>query len=132
MATYTNVTSCSHKGVTLTGVKSVTWNREITPVISQADGDRTGTVVGDGANAISVTIELEHQGTDPQAANLGLANKGNLVWTTQLVGTPGTVKTHTITDVVLTGIAESTDQANPNGQTLTGRCVDGADTYSIA
>lgn len=130
MAVSTNVQDCAHK-VALTGVKSVQWNREITPIISQADGDRTGTIVGDGANLISVTVEIEHQGSDLESC-LGLANKASLVWKSQDAGAPATLVTHTITDVVMTGIAEATDQANPNSVTLTGRCENGADTYSIS
>jgi len=131
MAVFTNVENVAHGLTPIAGVKSVSYDRTVTPIMSMADGARGNTIVGDGANEITVTIEVESQGDELQAL-IGLANKASLTFDVQQAGDSGATSTVTITDVVFLGTSVSTDQANPNGLTLTGQTEAPADTITIA
>ena len=128
-AVYTNVTACTFT-TAIPNVKSITCTRTMTPLEEQSDGARAPSIVGDLANGIEISIEVSDTGADLQS-RLGLANKASLVFTCQLESAPATVKTHTITNVVLLSCALSTAQDNPNGYTVTGRTATPASTWSI-
>jgi hypothetical protein len=129
-ATYTNITACTFT-TAIPNVKSITVTQTKTPLEEQSDGARSPSIVGDLANGIEVSIEVSDTGAS-LVGRLGFANKASLVFTTQLDSAPATVKTHTITNVVLLTVALSTNQDNPNGYTITGRTTAPADTWSIA
>ena len=131
MAVYTNVEQVTHDAVAINNVRSVSVDVSKPPLLSQSDGKRADSVVGDLGQAIGVTVEIEDDGVD-YTAFIGKANEGDLVFKTQLDSAPATFKTITITDVVFASFSQSTDQAAPNTITLTGRAADQDDTYSIA
>jgi len=125
-AVYTNVEGVTFDAVTIDNVKSVTLNEEKTPLESQSDGARQGTIVGDMAYNVTATVEVEDTGID-YGTTLGLAGAGSLVFEIQLENAAATTKTITATNMVHMTAARSTDQANPGGITLTFRNK-GADT----
>jgi hypothetical protein len=134
-AVYTNITSVTHNSVAIANVKSITVTQTKTPLEEQSDGARAPSIVGDLANGIEVSIEVSDTGalsTSHSPARLGFAYKSSLVFTTQLDSAPATVKTHTITNIVLLTSAFSSNQDNPNGYTISGRTAAPADTWSIA
>ena len=130
-AVYTNVEAVTHKGVAIDNVKSVTVAEEINLLESQSDGARGPEAVGELANTFTITIEAEETAQDLSAV-LGFANKGSFIFRASLDSAPGTVKEYTINDVILTGQSRSTDQANPNGMTVTGRQAGNDSALSIA
>ena len=130
-AIYTNVTVASQKGVAISNVKSVTANEELNLLESQADGARGPVAVGELANTFAITVEADETAQD--FSNLfGFSNKGDFVWRASLDATPATEKIFTITNIVFTGVARSTDQANPNGNSLTGRQVGNDSVLTIS
>lgn len=129
-AIYTNVTSATFT-TAIPNVKSITVTQTKTPLEEQSDGARAPSIVGDLANGIEVSIEVSDTGAS-LVSRLGFGNKASLVFTCQLDSAPATVKTHTITNVVLLTVALSTAQDNANGYTITGRTAGPADTWSIA
>jgi len=81
-------------------------------------------------NVKSVTVAEE---TAQDLSNvLGFANRGDFVFRASLDSAPATVKEYTINNAILTGQSRSTDQANPNGMTVTGRQVGNDSSLSIA
>ena len=129
-AVYTNVTSATH-GSAIPNVKSFAPSGVTTPLREQSDGSRTPAIVGDGAKMLTATLEVSDTGADLNAKR-GFANKASLVVTTQLENAPATVKTHTMTNMVLVNVALSTNQDNPNGYTLQYEQASDASTWSIA
>ena len=129
-AVYTNITSCTFT-TAIPNVKSISVTQAKTPLEEQSDGARAPSIVGDLANGIEVSIECSDTGA-LLGSRLGLANKASLVFVTQLDSAPATVKTHTITNVVLLTCALSTNQDNPNGWTITGRTQAPSDAWSVA
>ena len=135
MAVHTNVQTLLHNAVVLNGIKSLTLDKTIDPLLSQADGARGDSVVGDLGSSFDVSMEFEANDSPNlgvREGRPGFANKGVLTWKTQLDSNAGTVKTYILTNVVLGAWGLSTDQANPNGETLGGRTQSPADTLSVA
>ena len=130
--THTNVESITHNAIPLTGIKSVTLDRTTDPLLSQADGARGDSVVGDLGTNFDVSLEFESGGANANEGRVGFGQKGNLVFKTQLDSNPVTLKTYTVTNVVLGTWGVSTDQANPNGETLGGRTQTPADDLTIS
>jgi len=131
MAVHTNVEAVTHKAVPVVGVKSITVDRTTDPLLSQADGARGDEVVGDLGTNFDVSLEMEADGTLAREALVGFANEGDLIFKSQLDSNSATLKTYTVTNVVLGTWGISSDQANPNGETLGGRTKDSADTISV-
>jgi len=117
-AIYTNVSEAKHKTTVINNVKSVTANEELNLLLSQADGARGQVAVGELENTFAITVEAEET-AQILAGIVGFVNRGTFTWKAQLETAPGTVKTFTITNTIVTGISRSTDQANPNGVTIT-------------
>ena len=132
MSVQTNVQSVLHNAVPIIGVKTVTVDKTVDPLLSQADGARGDSVVGDLGTGYVVSLEAESDGLGVREGQTGFANKGSFVFKTQLDSNTATLKTYTLTNVVLGAWGVSTDQANPNGETLGGRSQSPADTLSVA
>ena len=130
--TYTNVEAVKHGLVDIFGVKSITLTKVIEPLLSQADGARGDTVVGDLGTRFDITIEVESDGENTREGQAGFTNIAALVFKTQLDSTPATVKTYTISNVWLGNWEVSTDQANPNGESVSGRTKAPADNLTIS
>jgi len=130
--TFTNVEAVKHGIVDIFGVKSITLDKVIDPLLSQADGARGDSVVGDLGIRFDVTIETESDGADTREGQTGFDNIASLVFKTQLDSTPATLKTYTVTNVWLGNWGVSTDQANPNGETVSGRTKSPADDLTIS
>ena len=65
-------------------------------------------------------------------AVFGFDNKGSFVYKEQLDSAAGTVKTHTITNIVMRTHGHSTNQDNPNGMTYSGANVGTDSVWSVA
>lgn len=131
MATHTNVQDVVHDGTPIVNVKSITLDKVIEPLLSQSDGARGDTVVGDLGTRYDVTIEAESDGLSVREGQTGFGNIGTLVFKTQLDSVAATLKTYTVTNVWLGNWGVSSDQANPNGETVSGRTKAPADDLTI-
>ena len=132
-AVYTNITSITHGGNAMENVKAISVNDELTLLYEQSDGARTPAACGNLTSKISGSVELsETAALTTYLGYQGFSNKGNIAFVTQLDSAVGTTKTHTITDAILTTLAYSTSQDNPNGYTYNWECTDEGDTWSIS
>lgn len=128
---YTNVSFASHNGVQIQNVKSVQINEELNLLESQADGARGPEAVGELENTFAITVEAEETAQD-FSGDTGFANKGDFIAHIQLENDPSNKKSLTVNNVILTGSSRSTDQANPNGVSLTSRQTANDSALSIA
>ena len=132
MATYTNVEGVLWGAIPLPGAKSITIEKTIARLDSQADGARGKTMVGELATSFTFSVELESNGEVPELATVfGLTLKDTLTFEEQLDSAAGTTKTHTVTNLVALKCGLSTAQDNPNGVTVSGESYSTNSVWSI-
>jgi len=132
MARHTNVEAVKHGAVDIFNVKSITLDKVIDPLLGQSDGARGDSVIGDLGTRFDVAIEAESDGLSAREGQTGFDNIGTLVFKTQLDSAPATLRTYTVTNVWLGAWGISSDQANPNGETVGGRTKTPADALTIS
>ena len=128
---YTNVQDLKYGVVTIDNVKSITVDEDKGSLEGQSDGARQPSVVGTLGTSFTISIDLEDTGVD-LGPLLGDCDGDSIVFKTSLDCAPATLKTHTVTNIILTTQGLSTDQGAPNTRTLTGRNLSQSSTWSIA